>query len=352
MIYSKQTIAIPPGSTIRDQIVNRGMKQKELALRMDLSEKHVSRLINGQVELTHDVALRLESVLGAPASFWNNLEIIYREKLARIALEQDLERDVDFVNAFPYAKIAALGWVEKTKIAEEKVKQLRRFFEVAKLDLLDSLKIPGIAYRKTGESIVSDYYLAAWAQKARLEARKYNVAPINISKLEEEMLEIREMTTKPPEIFYEKLIEMLGNCGITLVFLPNIGGSFLHGATFYDGNKIVMGLTLRVKYADNFWFSLFHELHHIISGHISNVVETTIEEENEADYFAKDTLISPCDYNSFIEKHSYSKESIVSFADKIGISPGIVLGRLQKENHIPYDRFNEIREKYEINSNK
>jgi HTH-type transcriptional regulator/antitoxin HigA len=34
------------------------MKQKEFAHRMGLSEKHISRLINGQVELTQDVALR------------------------------------------------------------------------------------------------------------------------------------------------------------------------------------------------------------------------------------------------------------------------------------------------------
>lgn len=350
MRHSKHTIAIPPGATIREQIENRGMKQKEFALRMDLSEKHVSRLMNGQVELTHDVALRLESVFGAPASFWNNLEANYREKLARIAVEEEMERDIELINAFPYAKIASLGWVNKTRDAEEKVIQLRRFFEVAKLNLLDGLRIPGIAYRKTGENTVSDYSLAVWAQKARLEARKYSVAPINIGKLKKEIPGIRQMTTKPPEIFSEKLVEILGSCGVALIFLPHIGGSFLHGATFYDGNKIVMGLTVRGKYADKFWFSLFHELHHIISGHISNVEETTEEEEHEADCFAKDTLISFEDYNTFILSQCYSKECIISFADKIGISPGILLGRLQKENYIPYDRFNEIKEKYEINS--
>lgn len=46
---------------------------------MDLSEKHVSRLLNGKVGLTHDTALKLESVLGIKAEFWNNLENRYRE---------------------------------------------------------------------------------------------------------------------------------------------------------------------------------------------------------------------------------------------------------------------------------
>ncbi|RQD69882.1 MAG: helix-turn-helix domain-containing protein [Tindallia sp. MSAO_Bac2] len=350
MRHSKSTIAVPPGATIREQIENRGMKQKELAIRMDLSEKHVSRLINGQVELTHDVALRLESVLGAPSSFWNNLESIYREKLERIRSEEEMEKDIQLIPAFPYAKIAALGWVEKTRVAEEKVIQLRRFFEVAKLELLENLRIPGIAYRKTGENNSSDYCLAVWAQKAKLEARNYHVAPINISRLKKEIPNIRQMTTNEPAEFCQRLTDVLANCGIALVFLPHIGGSFLHGATFYDNNKIVMGLTVRGKYADKFWFSLFHELHHIVSGHISNMQETTPDEENEADIYARDILVPPKEFSVFLDSGCYSKECILSFAERIGVAPGIVLGRLQKENYIPYNRFNELKEKYEINS--
>ena len=69
MICSKNFIAIPPGETIREQLENRGMTQKEFAQRMDMSEKHISNLINGKVELTIEMALRLEDVFGIPASF-------------------------------------------------------------------------------------------------------------------------------------------------------------------------------------------------------------------------------------------------------------------------------------------
>ena len=79
MIQSKSILAVPPGTTIHEQLENRGMSQREFAQRMGMSEKHISRLINGKVELTPEVALRLESVLGIPAKFWNNLESIYRE---------------------------------------------------------------------------------------------------------------------------------------------------------------------------------------------------------------------------------------------------------------------------------
>ncbi len=84
MLKSHTYIATPPGATIKEQLVDRGMSQKEFAARMDMSEKHISKLINGEVILTPDVAMRLEMVLGLPAHFWNNLESIYREKLVKV----------------------------------------------------------------------------------------------------------------------------------------------------------------------------------------------------------------------------------------------------------------------------
>jgi HTH-type transcriptional regulator/antitoxin HigA len=348
MINSKTRIAIPPGATIREQLEDRGMKQKEFALRMGLSEKHISRLINGQVELTQDVSLRLESVLGVPASFWNNLEAAYREKVARVIAENDLDHDSELASKFPYSKMVALGWIAVAKNTMEKALNLRRYFEVAKLELLDGLRIPGISYRRTGVSESSDYALAVWAQKARIEARKSATAPINISKLEQSILHIRSMTILKPAVFCSEIASLLAECGIALVFLPHIDGSFLHGASFYDGNHIVMGLTVRGRDADKFWFSLFHELCHVIRGHLTELDETNQAQEDEANAYARDLLIPPEQYQEFMETNYFTKESIITFASKIEIAPGIVLGRLQKENHIPYTRFNELKEKYKI----
>lgn len=88
MFESKTYIATPPGATIKEQLTSRGMKQNEFAMRMDMSEKHISNLINGKVALTEDVARKLELVLGLPARFWNNLESIFREKLTLIEEER------------------------------------------------------------------------------------------------------------------------------------------------------------------------------------------------------------------------------------------------------------------------
>ena len=86
------------------------------------------------------------------------------------------------------------------------------------------------------------------------------------------------------EIFRLELKKELAECGIALVFVLHLKGSFLKGATFMDGNKIVVGLTARGKDADKFWFSLFHELAQIILGHVNQLNGTTEDDEKEA-YF-------------------------------------------------------------------
>ncbi len=105
MLHSKNTIAIPPGATIREQLEGREMSQKDFAERMGMSEKHISQLINGKVELTPEVALRLEAVFGVSAKFWNGLESLYREDLSRVKAELAMEEDIELVAKFPYAKM-------------------------------------------------------------------------------------------------------------------------------------------------------------------------------------------------------------------------------------------------------
>lgn len=348
MMRSKTVIATPPGATIKEQLVDRSMSQKEFAVRMGMSEKHISRLINGEVQLTPDVAMRLEMVLGLPAHFWSNLENIYREKLIKAQAENEMDADLETVKKIPYNEMAKNGWVQETRNSIERVINSRKFFEVVQLGLIKEPTIQGIACRRLGDGEKSDYALLAWAQRAKIEARSISTDAINIEKLMASIPEIRKMTRQNPAVFCTTLCEIMASCGIALVFLPHIGGSFLHGATFYDGAKIVIGMTVRGKDADRFWFSLFHEIGHVILGHIGQADGTTDEDEKNADKFARDTLIPQDAFTSFTQRGAFDKHSVVRFADTVGIDAGIVVGRLQKERFIPFSWHGDLKTKYEL----
>lgn len=349
MTRSRTYIATPPGATIKEQLEDRGMSQKEFASRMGMSEKHISHLIHGDVQLTPDVAYKLEMVLGVPAKFWNNLESIYREKLAKADAENAMDADKELSKKFPYNEMVKNGWLPESRKPEDRVMILRKFFEVVQLKKLENESlIPAIACRRLSITEKSDFALIAWAQKAKIDARRIQTAHIDLNSLSEQLTKIRAMTVQDPADFCDSLCKLLANCGIALVFLPHIGGSFLHGATFYDKNKIVVGLTLRGKDADKFWFSLFHELGHILLGHLNQSAGIDQSAEADADQFAKDVLIPQTDFDEFISKKLFTKEAVVNFSKKIGIDPGIVVGRLQKENYIQFSWYNDLKSKYEL----
>jgi HTH-type transcriptional regulator/antitoxin HigA len=113
--------------------------------------------------------------------------------------------------------------------------------------------------------------------------------------------------------------------------------------------KALVQLSLRYKTNDSLWFTFFHECGHIAlhgkkmlfleDGAISSV------EEDEADRFAADRLISPANWAGF-DSSSVSELAIRKFAGEVGIAPGIVLGRLQNDKRVPCRRFNHLEMRY------
>lgn len=290
MLRSRTYIAIPPGESIKEQLEIRNMQQKEFAVRMGMSEKHISKLVNGEVQLTMDVARRLEMVLGVPAQFWCNLEAIYRETIIKVNEENAMEADVTIANQFPYKEMAKHGWVPDTKKWTERVINLRKHFEVARLDLLQESLMPAVARPKASDPEKENFALIAWAQKAKLEARGIETQPVNMEIFRRQIERIRQMITMDQILSHEKIVEPLAECGVAVVFLPHIGNRVWHGATFLDGNKIVLGLTTDEQDTAKQWLHLFHEFAHIEYRHIDHPGSMTKADEACANEYARRML--------------------------------------------------------------
>ncbi|MBR0519400.1 HigA family addiction module antidote protein [bacterium] len=342
-LKSENYIAVPPGATIKEQLNDRGLTQKEFALRMELSEKHISKLINGQVALTPDVALKLEMVLGIKMRFWLNLEALYQEAKKKVEDENNLLQDKETLLKFPYNEMSKLNWLPKTKNIVDKIKNLRNFFEVVTLTLLKGQLIP-LFCRQLSKTDKNYYLLITLAQKAKLESRNKSLSSLNLKLLKDNISKLRAMTKQ--DNFIIDLQNLLSKCGIAFILLPSLKGSYTHGFTFLDNNKIIIGMTNRGKDSDKFWFSLFHELGHILCGHIFNDKIPDDKDEQEADIFAKEQLISKEDFDVFTADNNFSKKSIIEFAKQIDIDPSIVVGRLQKEGFLKYNQLNNLKKKY------
>lgn len=112
-----------------------------------------------------------------------------------------------------------------------------------------------------------------------------------------------------------------------------------------------MVLTIRGSYADIFWFSLFHELGHIVNGDVNGSInfidyDGNADIEIGADEFASARLIDSTGYEEFVRRSDFRLSSIKSFAESQQIRPYIVIGRLQREKLLEYNRYSSEKVRY------
>ncbi|MCL2138423.1 MAG: ImmA/IrrE family metallo-endopeptidase [Treponema sp.] len=137
--------------------------------------------------------------------------------------------------------------------------------------------------------------------------------------------------------------------GIYLYFIDSLPGTNIDGSVFCTSNdSIVIGLTVRYERLDNLWFTLLHELSHVVlhenylkeGGHISFDKSQDIK-EIEANRLAKDSIISPEKYRACIPKRTRDVNDLLIFADNNNIHPALLAGLIRNDLN-DYMIFSEI----------
>ena len=263
-IYRSKTFtAVPPGMTIKEVLEDHHMTQKELAVRLGLSENHISKLINGEVPLTQDVAIRLERVLDIEASFWNGLEAAYREAILKVEYENSIDEEINFAKPFGYAKLARLGIVPETKKAAEQVNNLQKFFEVASLKNVDNEMVMPLVYENIKDmEPAKKSAIYTLVQITKGQARFVEVNPYDAELLRKFIPKIEDLKSEPLASVKEPLKDMLGACGVIIVYLPILDNITSTCITYSKGSSIVLGIP--TEDTDSFWNLLEEALHNLV----------------------------------------------------------------------------------------
>ncbi|NLA11182.1 MAG: HigA family addiction module antidote protein, partial [Firmicutes bacterium] len=211
-------VAIPPGETIRENMRYLGMNQKELALRLGLTTKHLSNVLNGKDSITYETALKLETVLGPGAQFWMNLETNYQLTRARLKREADMAADLEYLKQMPYKEMSDLRWVPATGNRRERVINLREFFGVASLGAVP--EAANVLFRKHKPvGTVSDPAVMAWLRKAELEGLAADVGKFSRARLKNRIARFRELTFEDAAVFFPEVQRLCAACGVALVLV-------------------------------------------------------------------------------------------------------------------------------------
>jgi HTH-type transcriptional regulator/antitoxin HigA len=148
-------------------------------------------------------------------------------------------------------------------------------------------------------------------------------------------------------VFTERLRASCAAYGVAVVFVPELRGSRASGvARWLTPAKALIQLSLRYRTDDHLWFTFFHEIGHVLRHGKTDVwIEATSSpddpREAEADGFSRDTLIPRAEASGLASLKTL--DDVQRFADRIGIAPGVVVGRLQHDDLWPYSQGNQLK---------
>lgn len=354
----KDLYAFHPGYYVNQLIDELEMTQEEFARRMGVSPKTISLLVRGEINLSEEMALKLSNMFGINVDVWLNLQKEFCKKVLEIEQKEEFEKQEKIASCIDYSYFSKAGILPPTKNIEEKIGNLCMFFKISDLSKLKEKDL--LANFRVGVKTFEEKNIInanAWLQTAVNIGREMDCGCFDEKKLKKHLPEIRALTLQPLEDFLPKLINIFKDCGICFVVLPNLKNCGINGAVkWVNKQKVILAINNRMLYADIFWFSLFHEIKHVMQKKITQTIisgtcQTEFDShlENEANLFARNTLISPDSFNRYINSHKISKTSIIDFAESIQIHPCIVVGRLINEKIIKPEYFHELRIEYSFN---
>lgn len=351
--------AIPPGETLSEVMESLSISQAELAERTDRPKKTINEIVKGKAAITPETALQFERVLGVPASLWNNLEQSYRTALARKEERSRLEKQVGWLTQFPVKDMTKRGWLRACDTPVEQLTELLNYFGVASPKAWhahwETIQ-QGASFRHGGGQGRSFGAVAAWLRQGHIEARavqeQYPPGRYNVDRFRLELNAIRPLTNADMPGAAEEMQQRCASAGVVVALVEELPKARVCGATrWLSPDLALIQLSLYYHRDDQFWFSFFHEAAHVLlhgkrsifvepaqSGSKQGIGSGTRAEEEEANTFAANILIPPSAWDGFVGGSDFEESAISAFAAELEIAPGIVVGRLQREGLLPYNR--------------
>ncbi len=351
-IEHNDTIAFHPGYYIKEIVEESRLTQEDFAKRLDTTPKNLSLLIRGEQSLSIDIAMKLSRMTGTSITYWLNLQNMYDVLIAEFKSEEELAKERVTFEYFDYKYFRDnYGLPNLPRNKDEQIRQVRNFLNVATLSVFAKRDM-AVSFRNTTGKIATGNIIKAnvMVQIATNTALTIQAPKFHKKKFEDAVTYALTLTENHKE-FYPLIRDAFLEAGVIFIILPNIPGSKTNGATKKVGHNIMLMVNDRRLNADSFWFTLFHEIGHIINGDYGISFEKeTGEQEEAADKYAADSLIPPEKYQAFLKKEVFDLQTITAFANQIERDPGIVLGRLQNDGIIGFDDWTmkSLRHKYKV----
>lgn len=340
---------LTPGDLIRKELVALGLNQGELAIRTNLSAKHINQVIKNVVPISTDTALRVERATGISATLLTALQARWDAREGRREALASLAEYKEWFDAFPHEVLVNEHVISKNDPIEDQISSLLHFFGVVDPSAYDQLLADSlVSFRRAQHLQVDQNATALWMRLGEREAEtKIRVGEIpSFSKkaFQDLLEELPSLTKERPPKSFERLTELCRGVGVIVILLAEVRGARANAVTRWVANRPVVILTDRGKFEDTVWFNFFHEAGHILlhpkrksAVNLDGEGDDVDGYESEANKFATSYLLRHTDEGALAHVTTVARAQ--DLAKKLDVDPGIVAGQAAYR----YQRYPKLR---------
>jgi HTH-type transcriptional regulator / antitoxin HigA len=349
-------VPLSPGVFIKKELERRNWPQSALAEILGKPLTAINEVIKGKRAITPEMAIALGNAFGQQPALWMHREAAYRMSLFPTSADNETVRKAQIFECAPIKDLQRRGWIDpKAQSADELESELTKFMGYN--PVRDDAKQISALARKTFNSADFSTAQRAWLYQVSALAKKTSVRKYSKAQLQNAFSSLKKLCNSPENI--AKIPMILAEAGVRLAVVEDLPRTRIDGAAFFlddDPNQPVVALTLRIDRMDGIWHTLIHELRHIanedsmsldldIFGEAKEKLVSHLE--RRADEEAANWLIDHEQLRRFMlrAKPAFTKESILPFAGRMGVHPCIVIGQLQHEGVLTWDRHADLRPK-------
>ena len=335
-------MAIHPGSILKEEIIERGISQKDLAKGIGMQPSHLNEIIKGKRSINKQVADKLEEVLGIPSIDWINFQIRF-------------DYDTNQGEARQIAETAAYGeYQEYNRVFDVKILTSRLGFHSSRCSsnvsfLKESIMLPEPArfqgqvsglFKKSDRVGKDPRKIMTWILLAKYFAYSSSFSGVyDESKLDELIPKI-SLVLHSNDNTLDRLKETFAKYGILFGVVKKVDGAAIDGYSFIHKGCPCIVVTTRFDRIDNLAFSVMHELAHI-KNHVNEEFRVNLadydhesHEEKVANAFAANALIPDAEWKKVPKVHlspSNIQRICTNWAESNSYNKWLALGRISHE---------------------
>lgn len=349
----------PPGETITRLMGSKEIDAAELADAMGMLIDDFNALIQGHRRLTEENASVLAANLGSTSRFWLARDAAYVLDMARLDGDGSDASEASWLASMPASSMRKFGWVTKGIRAKERLREeILAFFgceTIQEWGKRYSSGVGAVAFR-TSVSLESDGMATlVWLRAGEIATADRDLPKFNVAAFKKMLPGLKKLSAfKRPSAFLPRLVEACNAVGVAVATVRSPAGCRASGASWFDakGNPIIL-LSFRHMAEDHFWFTFFHEAAHValhgknhIDGDGGQVMGNDTErQEQEANDFAQEVLF-PAKLREALRERGYGTKAVRDVARAAGVTPGIIVGQLEKAGTVPHGQLNHLRHRY------